>query len=104
MESGALRAGAASSAASYRSFADATRSVLDMLAQQVPGAAVFLAHIDRAHDVHRIVDTRNGGEFGLRANLALPLSDSFCVHMADERAPRRCNDVAADPVYGRVAA
>src|SRR3954454_24192786 len=104
MESGALKAGAAASAASYRSFADATRSVLDLLAQPLPDTAVFLSHLDRGHDIHRIVDTRNGGEFGLRSNLALPLSDSFCVHMADDRAPRRCNDVPNDPVYGRVAA
>src|SRR3954452_16489902 len=104
MESGALKAGAAASATSYRSFADATRSVLDLLSQQLPDVAVFLAHLDRSHDIHRIVDTRNGGEFGLRSNLAQPLSDSFCVHMADDRAPRRCNDVPGDPVYGRVAA
>jgi diguanylate cyclase (GGDEF)-like protein len=104
MESRAIQAVAAASAAGYRSFADATRSVLDLLEQQLPGAAVFLAHLDRSHDIHRIVDTRNGGEFGLRSNLALPLSDSFCVHMADERAPRLCNDLPAHPVYGRVAA
>src|SRR5919107_3399691 len=103
MESGALKAGAAASAASYRSFAEATRSVLDLLAQQLPDTAVFLAHLDRGHDIHRIVDTRNGGEFGLRSNLALPLADSFDVHMADERGPRLCNDVGAHPVYGRVA-
>src|SRR3712207_9453952 len=93
MESGALKAGAAASAASYRSFADATRSVLDLLARQLPDVAVFLAHLDRGHDVHRIVDARNGGEFGLRSNLALPLSESFCVHMADHRGPRRCNEI-----------
>jgi len=104
MESGAIKAGVAASTTSYRSFADATRSVLDLLSQQLPDVAVFLAHLDRSHDIHRIVDTRNGGEFGLRSNLAQPLSDSFCVHMADDRAPRRCNDVPGDPVYGRVAA
>jgi diguanylate cyclase (GGDEF)-like protein len=104
MESGAISAAAAASAASYRSFADATRSVLDLLEQQMPGVAVFLAHIDRGHDIHRIVDTRNGGEFGLRSNLALPLSESYDVHMSDDRAPRLCNDVAEHPVYGRVAA
>jgi diguanylate cyclase (GGDEF)-like protein len=66
--------------------------------------SVFLAHLDRSHEIHRIVDTRNGGEFGLRSNLALPLSDSYCVHMADDRAPRCCNDIPAHPVYGSVAA
>src|SRR3954447_13704263 len=104
MESGAIKAGVQASATSYRSFADATRSVLDLLEQQLPGVAVFLAHLDRSHDVHRIVDTRNGGEFGLRSNLALPLSESYCVHMSDDRGPRCCNDVAAHPLYGRVAA
>lgn len=99
-----MQAAAVASATSYRSFADATRSVLDLLEQQMPGAAVFLAHIDRSHDIHRIVDTRNGGEFGLRSNLALPLSESYDVHMSDDRAPRLCNDVPAHPVYGRVAA
>src|SRR3954469_6417027 len=103
MESGAIQAAADLSATHYRSFADATRSVLDLLAAQVPDVAVFLAHLDRGHDIHRIVDTRNGGEFGLRSNLALPLSDSFDVHMADDRAPRLCNSVGAHPVYGRVA-
>src|SRR5690349_9224611 len=104
MEPSAIKAAAQASSASYRSFADATRAVLDLLEQQVPGVAVFLAHLDRAHDIHRIVDTRNGGEFGLRSNLSLPLNDSYCVHMAADRAPRRCNDVAADPVYGHVPA
>src|SRR4051812_7791120 len=104
MESGAIKAGVEATAASYRSFADATRSVLDLLSQQIPDVAVFLAHLDRSHDIHRVVDARNGGEFGLRSNLALPLSESFCVHMADDRAPRLCNDVAGHPVYGRVAA
>ena len=61
------------SAASYRSFADATRAVLDLLEQQIPDVAVFLAHLDRSHEIHRIVDARNGAEFGLRSNLALPL-------------------------------
>ena len=99
-----MQAAADLSASQYRSFADATRSVLDLLEAQIPGAAIYLAHLDRGHDIHRIVDTRNGGEFGLRSNLALPLADSLDVHMADDRAPRRANDVAAHPVYSRVAA
>lgn len=99
-----MQAAADLSASQYRSFADATRSVLDLLEAQIPGAAIYLAHLDRGHDIHRIVDTRNGGEFGLRSNLALPLADSFDVHMADDRAPRRADDVAAHPVYSSVAA
>ena len=30
---------------------------------------------------------------GLRSNLALPLGDAFCSHMAEDRAPRLCDDV-----------
>src|SRR4051794_41887190 len=101
MESGAIK-GAQAAGSTYRSFADATRSVLDLLAHQLPDVTVFLAHIDRANDVHRIVDARNGGEFGFRSNLALPLSESFCLPMVDDRAPPRCNDVPSHPMYGRL--
>ena len=100
----ALQAAAAASAASYRSFADATRSVLDLLERHLPDAAVFLAHLDRGQDIHRIVDTRGGAVYGMRSNLAVPLGSSFCAHMADDRAPRRCNDVAAHPLYSRIEA
>ena len=102
MDAGAIKAAAAASAASYRSFADATRSVLDLLERLMPDCALYLSHLDRAHDVHRIVDTRAGGELGLRSNLATPLDESYDIAMADERAPRLCNDVSADPVYAGV--
>jgi diguanylate cyclase (GGDEF)-like protein len=104
MDTGAIQAAAAASATSYRSFADATRSVLDLCAHQLDDCTVFLAHLDRSNDVHRIVDARRGGDFGLRSNLALPLSESFCIHMADERSPRLCNDVGAHPLYGSIKA
>lgn len=99
-----MQAAAAVSATSYRSFADATRSVLDLLERHLPPSAAFLAHLDRGQDIHRIVDTRGGGAFGLRSNLAVPLGASFCVHMADDRAPRLCNDVAGHPLYARIEA
>lgn len=104
MDQAASRTATVVSGAAYQSFADATRSVLDLLEQQLPQTAIFLAHLDRQHDLLRIVDARGGGAFGLRSNLAIPLSDSFDVHMADGRAPRRCDDVIGPPVYGRVAA
>ena len=65
----------------------------------MPDCALYLAHLDRTHAVHRIVDTRGGAGLGLRSNLASPLADSFDVAMTEERAPRLCNDLAADPVY-----
>jgi diguanylate cyclase (GGDEF)-like protein len=107
---GSIQAAAAASAASYRSFADATRSVLDLLERLMPGCALYLSHLDRAHAVHRVVDMRGGAELGLRANLATPLVDSFDLAMTEERGARLCNDIDADPVYsavgmqGRVAA
>jgi diguanylate cyclase (GGDEF)-like protein len=100
MDAAAIKAAAAASS-SYRSFADATRSVLDLLERLMPGCALYLAHLDRARSVHRIVDTRAGAAFGLRSNLATPLPESYDIAMADERAPRLCNDVGADPVYAR---
>src|SRR5215210_4284998 len=99
---GAIKAATAASAASYRSFADATRSVLDLLERLMPGCALYLSHLDRAHAVHRIVDARGGAALGLRSNLATPLIESYDIAMADERAPRLCNDVSADPVYAGV--
>jgi len=99
MDVGAIKAAAAASSASYRSFADATRSVLDLLERLMPGCALYLSHLDRSHAVHRIVDTRGGDALELRSNLATPLADSFDLAMADDRAPRLCNDVAAEPAY-----
>jgi GAF domain-containing protein len=99
---GAIKAAAVASGASYRSFADATHSVLDLLERLLPDAALYLAHVDRAHGVHRIVDTRGGDALGLRSNLATPLADSYDLAMIEGRAPRVCNDVHADAVLGAV--
>ncbi|HKH18182.1 MAG TPA: diguanylate cyclase [Solirubrobacteraceae bacterium] len=102
MDVGAIQAAAAASTASYRSFADATRSVLDLLERLLPGCALYLSHLDRAHAVHRIVDARAGAALGLRSNLATPLGESFDVAMTDDHAPRLCNDVCGHPVYAAV--
>jgi diguanylate cyclase (GGDEF)-like protein len=98
----AIKAAAAASSATYRSFADATRSVLDLLERHLPDAVLYLAHLDRGQFIHRIVDARNGGSIGLRSNLAIPLGDAFCSHMAEDRAPRTCNDLARHPIYARL--
>ena len=99
MDTSAITAAAKASSSSYRSFADATRAVLDLLERHMPESTFFLAHLDRGQFIHRIVDTRKGGEFGLRSNLATPLGDAFCSHMAEDRGPRLCDDVAKHPVY-----
>ena len=103
MDASAITAAAAASSASYRSFADATRSVLDLLEHHLPKAVLYLAHLDRGQFTHRIVDARNGNPVGVRSNVAMPLADAFCSHMADDRAPRLCNDVAGHPIYGALA-
>src|SRR5687768_16440265 len=103
MDTSAITAAAQASSASYRSFADATRSVLDLLERHMPDAVLYLAHLDRGQFIHRIVDTRNGAGVGLRSNLAVPLGDAFCSHMAEDRAPRLCNDVARHEVYAYLA-
>jgi diguanylate cyclase (GGDEF)-like protein len=99
VDASAIRAAAAASSATYRSFADATRSVLDLLERHLPDAVLYLAHLDRGQFIHRIVDVRNGAGLGLRSNLAIPLGDAFCSHMAEGRAPRLCNDVARHEVF-----
>jgi len=102
MESNAIAAAAEASSASYRSFADATRAVLDLLERHMPRHTLFLAHLDRGQFIHRIVDTRKGGAFGLRSNLSTPLGDAFCSHMAEDGAPRLCADLRKDGVYSRL--
>jgi diguanylate cyclase (GGDEF)-like protein len=104
VDAGTIKDAAAASAATYESFADATRGVLDVLERHVPAAAVFLAHLDRAQSTFRVVDVRGGSTFGLRPNLALPLEETFCAHMADDHAPRRCDDVEAHALYGTLPA
>jgi len=99
MDASAIKAAAAATSATYRSFADATRSVLDLLERHMPDAGLFLAHLDRGQHIHRIVDTRGGMQYGLRSNRAIPLDDSLCAHMAEDRAPRRCGDVPRNAVY-----
>jgi diguanylate cyclase (GGDEF)-like protein len=98
----AIQAAAAATSATYRSFADATRSVLDLLERHMPGSTLFLAHLDRGQFIHRIVDVRRGGDYGLRSNQSRPLADAFCSHMAEGRAPRRCGDIGSHEIYGRL--
>src|SRR4051812_32219456 len=103
MDVSAIQAAAAATSATYRSFADATRSVLDLLERHMPDSGLFMAHLDRGQFIHRIVDARGGAEYGLRSNQALPLGDAFCSHMADDRAPRRTGDVGGVAAYRGLA-
>lgn len=100
----AIAAAAAASAAGYRSFADATRAVLDLLEHHIPGATLFLAHLDRGQGLHRVVDTRHGDSFGIFANSTMPLSESLCGQMAATSGLARIDDLRQDRLYGRLSA
>src|ERR687890_1349263 len=99
-----MQAAAAASKAAYRSFAEATGAVLDLLGSHLPDCTVYLSHLDRSHQTHRIVDARRGDGFGLRSNVTMPLAESFDAAMAAERAPRLCNDVSAHKIYSQLPA
>jgi diguanylate cyclase (GGDEF)-like protein len=103
MDVSAIQAAAAATSATYRSFADATRSVLDLLERHMPESGLFMAHLDRGQFIHRIVDARGGAEYGLRSNQALPLGDAFCSHMAEDRGPRRTGDIGGEAAYRGLA-
>ena len=93
-DTSAITAAAQASSATYRSFADATRAMLDLLERHMPEATLFLAHLDRGQFIHRVVDTRKGGESACAPDLATPLGDAFCWHMAEDRGPRLCDEIA----------
>ncbi len=99
VDTSAIQAAAAATTTTYRSFADATRSVLDLLERHLPESVLYLAHLDQAQFIHRIVDARNGIGVGLRSNLTIPLGDAFDSHMAEDQAPRLCNQVGRHPIY-----
>ncbi len=88
---------------SFEGFSEATQAVLEMLERQLPESAVFVAHLDHDQRLWRLVDARGAGSFAAAPVMTLPADESLCFHMVTDRAPRLCNDAAADPVYGRLA-
>lgn len=89
----------------FQSFSEATRSILGLLEKRLPGSLVFVAHLDGADGVLRIVDATAGdGSVAVEPGQSVPLDASLCFHMASRRAPQLSGDAAADPVYGPLAA
>ena len=84
----------------FDSFSEAADSVMDWLERELSGGRLVLAQLDYAEGDYRIVDARGAEVPQLHAGLALPLSDSFCVHMVEGRAPRLTGAAGADSVYG----
>src|ERR1700709_2644948 len=78
---------------------DGARPGRARLERDIPSAGLYLAHLDRGQFIHRIVDARNGLEYGLRSNNAMPLGGAFDSHMPEARAARRPGNVGTDPTY-----
>src|SRR3712207_6560887 len=110
MDTSAITAAAQASSASYRSFADATRAVLDLLERHMPEATLFLAHLDRGQFIHRVVDARKAWAFGWRPTPAHPLRPAIGWRRPEADAPRRSEDgpkqagTARRPMQDRVEA
>lgn len=92
------------SARGFASFPEATRAVLAVLEQQLHGSAVIAGYFDEANDRYWIIDSAGDASFGLEAGVNVPLQESFCIHMAHERAPRLSNRVADEPIYREITA
>lgn len=83
----------------FSSLGDAVQSALMLLAQQLPPGRVIFAELNYKTDEYRVLDARGQEIQALAAGVRIPLQDSFCVHMANDRAPSLVRRVAKDPVY-----
>jgi len=83
----------------FCSLGDAVQSALTLLEQELPPGRVIFAELNYNTDEYRVLDARGEGIEALAAGDRIPLQDSFCVHMANDRAPSLVNRVAKDPVY-----
>lgn len=100
MNEDAIAAANRLSATAFSSFSDATRAILEMLEQQLPGSAVFVGHLDEPNGKFAIIDSRGSAYVPLPPGAELPIEESFCFNLADGRGAPLCEDAAADPVYG----
>jgi diguanylate cyclase (GGDEF)-like protein len=83
----------------FGSLGDAVRSALTLLEQQLPSGRVVFAELNYNTDEYRVLDARGEGIDALYVGVRLPLHESFCVHMANDRAPSLIGRAAKDPVY-----
>ncbi|MBN1528983.1 MAG: sensor domain-containing diguanylate cyclase [Thermoleophilaceae bacterium] len=100
MDGQAVNAAADLTARRFSSFSEATRAVLEMLEEQLPAGAVFVAHFDDAEDRWRVLDARGDSSFDLAPGTSMELSESLCIRMASGISPMLSGDVQADPSYG----
>lgn len=90
-------------AQSFASLGDAVRSVLDLLDRQLPSGRIVFGELNYNTDEYRVLDARGEGIDVLCAGARIPLRDSFCVHMAADKAPALVGRASKDKVYSKLA-
>jgi diguanylate cyclase (GGDEF)-like protein len=84
----------------FGSFSEAARAVLSLLERQLPAGRLALGEFNYDNDEYRLLDVRGGRGDALTTGVRLPLQGSFCLHMAEDRAPALTGEASSDPVYG----
>lgn len=102
MDGSPIHAAARIAGRSFQSFSQATGAVLETLEERFPRSGLVVAQLDYEENEYRVLDVRGDERLGVEAGMTLALDASLCFHMAEGAAPRRCDDAAADPVYGRL--
>jgi hypothetical protein len=65
----------------------------------MPGAKLIVAGLNYEQGEYRVLDVRGNSLNGFDQGFTLPIAESFCMHMADNGAPRLCNDASTETVY-----
>jgi diguanylate cyclase (GGDEF)-like protein len=84
----------------FGSFSDASRAVLTFLEENLPAGRLALGELNYDNDEYRLLDVRGARGDAFTTGMRLPLQDSFCVHMCEDRAPALTGRASGDPVYG----
>ena len=95
-----LNAAALVAGQSFQSFSQAARSVLDAVAQELPGCTVLVSQLDYGEGEYRVLDARDGASLGFEGGETAELEDSLDFQMTSDRAPRLTGAAGDDPVYG----
>ncbi|MBV9309682.1 MAG: sensor domain-containing diguanylate cyclase, partial [Solirubrobacterales bacterium] len=88
----------------FADFPEATRAILATLERQLDASAVIVGYFDLPTDRYWVIDSAGDESFGLEAGVNIPLQESFCIYMADERAPQLANRVDDEPIYREITA
>jgi diguanylate cyclase (GGDEF)-like protein len=86
----------------FQSFSEAAGAVLELLERELPAGKLVLGELNYRDGEYRVIDTRGNSVEGFERGLKMALPQSFCAHMAEDRAPRFAADAAEDPVYGKL--